>query len=271
MNGVVQGILIASAGIGVFAASVVGMLAVSGRLNPEGVRDVPVLNQIIKEEPAPEDGSVAGAKGEASEAAATSGAGSARDASFGAQDDPNKPKVAQGGLDPRGMDAARRKMFDFESFQAPTTAEELERLQLRLSQTVKANELRSAALEKEALELEIREQDLAQRRESIQKLMDEVERRVETLRTMREQFERDVSVLTQEEARNIKRQAEQLGAMESAKAAEFLLELGDQKEDLAVKLLVSMDVEQASGILAMIDAKRGAKIIERATRVLRKN
>ncbi|MCA8969065.1 MAG: hypothetical protein KDC95_04755 [Planctomycetes bacterium] len=273
MSGVVQGILIATAGLVVFAASVLGMLAVSGRLNAEGVKDVPVLNQILKEEEP--TGKEANGAGQKVGGTAGKGDGVATEAGFRKPQDGTSKADADGQgktrLDPRGMNAARRKMFEFESFGAPTSAKELERLQQKLSETVRTNELQTAALSKSQLELEIREQDLNYRRESIQKLMDEVERRIETLRSMREQFERDVTVLTREEARNVKRQAEQLGAMEPPKAAELLLELGLDKEDLAVKLLVSMDVEQASGILAMVDAKRGARLIERATRVLRRD
>lgn len=254
MNGVVQGVMIATAGMAVFGASVVGMLAVSGRLNADGVKSVPVLNQIIKEEPGDE------------EPGAKPGESKAEDAAFKKKQDSKRKR-----LDPRSEDAARRKIFSLESFKAPTSAEELARLQSILTKTVEANELEAAALAKRELELELREQDLTMRRESGQKLMDEVERRIEELRTMRARFERDVTVLTASEQKNVKRQAEQLGAMEPAKAAEFLLELGLEKEALAVKLLVSMDVEQASGILAMIDANRGARLIERATRVLRQD
>ncbi|MCB9880463.1 MAG: hypothetical protein H6832_18805 [Planctomycetes bacterium] len=274
MSGVVQGILIATAGIVVFAVSVLGMLAASGRLNADGVKGVPVLNQILKEEEPPTGGDTKRG-GEKTRGTAGKGKGVATEAGFRKPQDATAQGDAGGQdkarLDPRGMDAVRRKMFEFESFGAPTSAKELERLQQKLSETVHTNELQTAALSKSQLELEIREKDLTYRRESIQKLMDEVERRIETLRSMREQFERDVTVLTREEARNVKRQAEQLGAMEPPKAAELLLELGLDKEDLAVKLLVSMDVEQASGILAMVDAKRGARLIERATRVLRRD
>lgn len=256
MNGVVQGVLIASAGLAVFGGSVVAMLALSGRLNSDGVKDVPILNQIIKEEPE---------EGDESKKAKPEVKPEAKDASFQKSKDAKKRRE----LDPRSQDVASRKLFSFEGFQAPTSAKELRRLQGRLEKTVRENELQSAALEKRGIELDLREQDLSTRRESIQKLMAEVERRIDELKNLRRRFETDVTILTAAEKKNLKRQAEQLGAMEPDKAAEFVLELSLEKEALAVKLLVSMDVEQASAILSKIDAKRGARFIERATRVLR--
>ena len=47
-------------------------------------------------------------------------------------------------------------------------------------------------------------------------------------------------------------------------------ELGVEKEALAVKLLAAMDVEAASAILGAMDTKRGARLIERATRLLQR-
>lgn len=262
MNGIVKGVLIGSVGVGIFAASVVGMMAATGRLNPEGAKNVPILNKIYKEEePEPADGT------------AKTGEGSAGDASFRQDGKAAKKEDAAKAdkkplIDEQERELNKRKLFKFDGFEANVAAEEIRRLQRKLAETLKKNELRKAALDKREMDLQLREQDLTSRRESVMRLMTKIDARLEELRALRVQFEKDVTVLKESEKKNIKRQAEQLGAMDPKKASEFILELGAEKEDLAVKLLVSMEVEAASQILSLLDAQRGAKLIERATRVL---
>ena len=258
MNGLVTGVLVGIAGIGVFGASVVGLLGATGRLNPEGVKDVPVLNQLITE---PEEADAK--KGEAGVAEA-----SAKRA--------QKEKAAQDREAKRVRDRKRarianeRSLFTLKPFAAPTSAAEMREIQNKIRTAWEDAKRERAALEKRSLELDLRESDLETRRQSVQKRMDEVVRKIDELRSLRQKFESDITVLEAAKQKNIKRQAEQLAMMTPAQSSKFLLELGPDKEDLAVQLLVSMDAEPASQILAAMDVKRGAQLIERATRLIKR-
>ena len=255
MNGVVTGVLVGVAGIGVFGATVVGLLAATGRLTPEGVKSVPVLNQLIVE---PED------------ADAKKGMGNAAEASAKREQKKKKRAAERAREQKRARIAKERSLFTLKPFAAPTSEAEMREIQNKIREAWEHVKRERAALEKRSLELDLREKDLETRRLSVEKRMDDVVRKIDELRAMRKRFEGDITVLEAAKQKNIKRQAEQLAMMTPDQSSKFLLELGPDKEDLAVQLLVSMDSEPAAQILAAMDVKRGAKLIERATRLIKR-
>jgi hypothetical protein len=248
MNSVVAGVVMGTAAVGLFSASVVGLLAISGRLNSEGVSSVPVLNKIVSDDSKAKKTSPADNKGVVRDATA------------------RRPQDRQS----REDRVRRKQLFTLESFAPPTTVEEIRHFHAAAKKERELLSLERAALKKREFELILREKDLQERQRSVQTLMDKVTRAIDELESRRSRFEGDITTLKAAEAKNLKRQASQLAAMEPAKAADYLLELGPDKEPLAVKLLVVMDVEAASAILGTMDTKRGARLIEQATRVLQK-
>ncbi len=253
MNSVIAGMAAAAAGLTVFGGSVIGMLALSGRLNPDGVRNVPVLNRMIPES----DPDMAKSTIAADATAASSGG--VTEATM-----KQEPKSAI-----QKNRIKRKSLFTLQSIAAPTTKQEIDGFYDKAKRRLAAVERERASLEKRQFELKLREQDLEQRHKTLREFMDSVERKVEELRALRTKFEADITMLRAAEVKNVQRQATQLGAMEPETAARYLTELGPDQEDLAIKLLVSMEVEQAAEILAAIDPKRGARLVSRATKLLR--
>ncbi len=100
--------------------------------------------------------------------------------------------------------------------------------------------------------------------------MDDVLRRIDELKTLRASFENDITELKAAETKNVKRQATALSLMTPQKAAALLMQYLPDREDLAVKILVSMEAEPASQVLEALDPDKAARLIERATRVLRR-
>ena len=249
MKALLSGILVGTTAVGVFSGSVVGLLAFSGRLNPAGVRNVPLLNRFLQDDGT--DGATTNVREATSQ----------------------KPRdQGQGESPTRSSDRVKAtSLFTLESFAPPTTREEIQDLYARTKKGYAELELEAAAQRKRELELTLRESDLEQRRRGIDALMERVTRAMADLEAERLRFASDVTIIKQAEDGNIKRQAAALAAMDPSKASEFLLALGPDKEPLAVKLLVSMETEGAAAILAAMDTQRGARLIDRATRLIKRD
>jgi flagellar motility protein MotE (MotC chaperone) len=268
MKGLVAGMGLATAGVAVFGASVVGLLGVAGRLNPEGVRSVPVLNHFLKEPEAPtsdEFGPI--------EASAKKENAKEKEKEQGKK----KRKSPIKNVQAVSADRIRKKrLFTLESFVPQTTRDEI--LEFYRSAEELKDQLiaKKASIKTKEFELQLRESDIEDRRGSIRKEMDnvlrkmeEVDRRIDDLKTLKARFEADITILKKSETKNIKRQAVSLALMKPQKASEVLLEFLPDKEALAVKILVSMDPEAAAKILEIMDAQRGAQLIQRAIKLIR--
>ncbi len=263
MKGFGTGVMMATATIGVFGASVVGLLAVAGRLNPEGVKEVPVLNRILAL-PEEGEGDIA-----AEEASGKKEKDSGKEEKKDQERKPGpSPKTEQSLI---GADRIRRKkIFTLRSFAPPTTREEILEFHRAAKDLKERLEGERAALKKKEYELSLREADLEERRKSVRKAMEDVLRRIDELKALRSSFENDITVLKTEEMKNVKKQATALSLMAPEKASSLLLRYLPDREDLAVKILVSMEAEPAAQVLESMDPDKGARLIERATRVLRK-
>jgi len=236
-------------------------------MNKKGVRDVPVLENLFEEESGETSGDVG-----VSNASMQKGGAKKEEApaNTGTPTPPRQTKRTKKG---RAVSADRIKsksLFRLESFDPPTSKEELQEWYLKIRDGVKKLERDQAALKKREYELRLREADLEERRKSIDTLKGKIELALEDLKMRRAQFESDITILKEAEKKNIKRQAETLAGMEAKAASDLLLEIAVQKENLAVKLLVSMESELASKIIAEMDRAKGARLIERATRLIQR-
>ncbi|HHI79564.1 MAG TPA: hypothetical protein ENK02_06255 [Planctomycetes bacterium] len=266
MKGVIAGMGLATAGVAVFGASVVGLLGVAGRLNPEGVRSVPVLNQFLKEPEPPE-----------SDEFGPIDASAVKEKPKKKEPKQEQEKPAKKDVHIVSADRVRKKrLFTLKSFVPQTTREEI--LEFYRS----AEELKDQLLAKKAsiktreFELQLQESDIEDRRASIRKEMDnvlrkmeEVDRKIQDLKTLKTRFQADITILKKSELKNLKRQAVSLALMKPQKASEVLLEFLPDKEDLAVKILVTMDPEAAAKILEIMDTQRGAQLIQKAIKLIR--
>ncbi len=267
MKGVVAGMGLATAGVAVFGASVVGLLGVAGRLNPEGVKSVPVLNQFLKPPEPPTSDEFGPIDASAKKESSTK--------EKKAQE--KKPPSPKKNVHVVSADRLRKKhLFTLESFVPQTTRDEI--LEFYRSAEELKDQLiaKKASIKTREFELQLQESDIEDRRGSIRKEMDnvlrkmeEVDRRIDDLKTLKARFEADITILKKSETKNLKRQAVSLALMKPQKASEVLLEFLPDKEALAVKILVSMDPEAAAKILEIMDAQRGAQLIQRAIKLIR--
>ncbi|MEZ5989500.1 MAG: hypothetical protein R3F30_10310 [Planctomycetota bacterium] len=257
MKGMVKGMALAVGGLLLFGGSVLGFLHLSGRLDDDGLRSLPLVGEyLVQDEPAPAPGGIQAVDASASRSRAVpQGAG-------------------QDGK--RAADADRlhrRTIFDFKSFEAfdpPTTREEIVEFH-RLSEEGLARLRRDEALlERRRYELDLVESDLEERRLSLDKLMAEVRAEKEKLEAAYDRFKASFIEMQQGETARFKKQSSVLALMEPKNAAEHLLEMLPAREEDAVKLLTLMEPAAASEILSQINPDKGAQLILRATRLIQK-
>ncbi|PIE24710.1 MAG: hypothetical protein CSA62_02440 [Planctomycetota bacterium] len=254
MKDFLTGVGLATAGLAVFSGSVVGILALQGRL----------------------DSARLGFKPEA-KSEAKAGDVNAVDASFQAEGEEGPAKA--GALEPeRGSRAAKpesglaetgkgKSLFEL-PFKAPMTKEEIVRIAFATQKQQRLVAQERAALRQRRYEQQLREEDLLTRSKSVEKMMREVEKAKADLAARYLRFQKEITRLDLAEKRNIKKQAENLQAQDPLVAADTLLKYIPEREDLAVKLLVSMESESAAKVLAKMDREQAAHLIERATRVI---
>ncbi|MFQ5505151.1 MAG: hypothetical protein ACE5F1_10185, partial [Planctomycetota bacterium] len=177
MNNVVSGVLLGLLGTGLFAGSVVGLLAISGRLNSEGVKKVPVLDRFFTDDVSTRNAS----------------AGKGSQEGGGEQKDEQATGGKQGGSFKHADRISRRKLFTLEGIVPETTRQEIQDLYSSIKEAKVRFQLRKAALEKREYELRLREDDLEQRRKSVEELMNAVTRAKEELLALRRQFDIDIT------------------------------------------------------------------------------
>lgn len=266
MKDLLTGMGLAAAGLTVFGGSVVGLLAIQGRLQSGDVNDVPILNQIVEEPAAP----------------GTAGDVGTANASLQMPAQEPGGTVTRGGEEPERAPGSRavpiaartgemtnpEKLFTLQGFEAPTDRDELARFYDETKRMRERLEREYAVMEQRRFEMQLREQDLEERRRSVDSLMAKVETGIQDIDAKKQQFEQDVTVFKESEKKRIKSEAGKLDLMQPQAASDYLLQLCPEKEELAVKLFVSMDPEAASKVLELMDRVRGARLIEKATRVI---
>jgi hypothetical protein len=161
-----------------------------------------------------------------------------------------------------------KALFDIRPFKPSTTKEELACFAYDTKLMLDEAKNMLAAMERQRYEQLLREKVLEERERSVQKLLDKIALEMQKLEDKRKRFESDITIFKRDEKKNIKARAANLDAMDPKIVAELLLEYGAQNEDLAVKLLVSMDPEIAAKVLEAIDRKEGANLILKATRLI---
>lgn len=261
MKNLASGALIAVGGISLFAVSVAGFLKISGRLNKQGVGNMPLVKEYIEDEPLEE---LSGPGISATDASIKQGV--AKESPQGNKIDRAKAVAAD------RLIRQRKKIFRLlEPFDPPEgSALEIPELYQKIKEGYRQLDRARRAHEKKKYDLELLETDLEERRKTIQELMDAVDNARQELESRFTLFHKEIIEVKQQELKNLKLMAGQLAGMDAKKAAEILIRYSGDKEDLAVKLLTTMDSEAASEILGELDPDQGARIIEKATRILKK-
>ena len=254
MKDFLTGVGLATAGLAVFSGSVVGILALQGRL----------------------DGAGLGTDSESSSSEPRSDVNAA-EASFQTKEEEQaalekkvqrarEERAASGEFSAEGGGGGG-KLFEL-PFEPQMSVEEINRIANSVGTKQSDVDNERAALRQRRYEQQLREEDLRVRAKSVEKLMEDVKKAQAKLEGRILQFEEEITKLKAAEKRNIKKQAENLQAQDPQVAADTLLKYVPEREDLAVKLLVSMESESAAKVLEQMDRAQAAHLIERATRVI---
>jgi hypothetical protein len=252
----------ATAGLAVFSGSVVGLMALQGR----SINGLTGGGEAKQEAGQPaEPGNV-----NAAEASAQM-PGVGNPIASGKVDRPAPEEKGSRAAQPEDASfeiSDNKALFDIRPFKPSTTKEELACFAYDTKLMLDEAKNMLAAMERQRYEQLLREKVLEERERSVQKLLDKIALEMQKLEDKRKRFESDITIFKRDEKKNIKARAANLDAMDPKIVAELLLEYGAQNEDLAVKLLVSMDPEIAAKVLEAIDRKEGANLILKATRLI---
>jgi flagellar motility protein MotE (MotC chaperone) len=252
-------LLLAGLSVLAFLVSLVGLLALQGRLDYEGTRGIPVLGSFFAAPPA-------------------SDAATETRPSVEAQDSPDAPAVqspaASGGdgqpaQSHAGQRAPRGALFEFPPLQSNLTPEEMTSALVSLEVRRRDLDRREAQIAREKEELSGLARDMEERRKAVRADMAMVQSASEEVDLRLKTFRGESSLLEQQEQKNYKEQADRFAVMDPQKAAELLLEMGPESEDKAAKLLSLMDAETAARVLGEMDPKRGARIVTRSLKLVR--
>jgi flagellar motility protein MotE (MotC chaperone) len=237
-----------------FALSLLGLLGWQGRLNWEGTRDVPLLNDLFAP-PVTADG--------------PAGLSMAPGPTSGTRE--RRPALSGGPGPDGGPLSASRPLFSYPQLPGGVSAEELTAAWLRLDERHRQQQAEAVASEQRAQQLALLAADLEERRQSVRAEMAATEAKSAKLEAKVQAFSERTTRLAGQEVANLQRQAESLQAMDAAAAAGVLLELIPSAEAEAVKLLSTMDADAAAAVLSAMDPKSAARLMERGLRLIRED
>lgn len=257
MKGILKGIVIGAISLILFGVSILGFLKLSGRLDENGMRDLPLVGHYFSTEDSIDASGVDSESGRAgdvglAEAAATKG---------GADQERTK--------NPEQVN--RRAIFNFKSFEAlepPTSREEITEFYRLAKEGKQRLDQREAQLERRRYEIELLESDLEERRISLEKMMNSVRAERDKVQASYDEYKASWLQMKKTELPRMKRTSAIIANMEPKTAAEHLLEMLPGDMDKAVKFLTLMEPESASEILTQMDPDKGAQLILRSTQIL---
>ena len=295
-------VVLIGAGIGLFAASVVGLLGVQGRLSWDGTRGIPLLHALFEPPPgsgAPDAATVPdaprtdpGSDGQpryrvgpglggldptgprqvvapTDEGTDQSGdgapAGAEPQAADGEFDDESGARPGQGQY-------SRGKLFDFPRIKARMSVEDVNRILDQAKSEKEEAERERAVLAQRRTELDARESDLRDREERLLEQIRGIEQSRTQLNERIEAFRAQVIMVEKQEAVDLSADAATLAAFEPQRASALLLEWwkrSDADQAKVVKILTVMDADAANAILETMEVSQAREILDRRSRVIR--
>lgn len=250
---------------GLFVVALLGALAVQGRLDHDGTRGIPVLEQLFAE---PEHDA------EQPLGAADPDAGPGEEL-------PQDPKPAVQETTPAAQNQGAppdvhevQGLFEFPRLDSGMTAADLERILRVAREAEERARLERAGVEAAEAELFARQRDLEDREASIAMQMLRVDQERARLEERIAEFERQVLLVEQDELRGLREYARTLASFEPSRAAAIVLQEWelDEGRKRIVKVLAVMDPVDADVVLAEIDVAQIREVLlERLKIVLEPN
>lgn len=297
-------LLMTLAGTGLFGGTVVGLLGVQGRLNFDGTRGVPVLEEFFKEPKAegedaratlpgeepprleglgreavlprelgpsldgaeiPAGGQPAVEPAEGDETGAAHGR--AADGQNGQTGHPADFEHRKEGL--MGQDQYRRgKLFVFPQLDSGMSVGELDRI-LKAAEQLKSDLVRrQASLDQRDADLAAREADIEDRQRAVLEKMREVLQQRSKLTEEITAFERTYTLVRGNEVAQFTGYAERLGSLDSEKASQIILQMWQTEEGQAraTKILKLMSGEAKDELFSVLTAEQTQAILDRLSR-----
>lgn len=256
MKGMLKGVVFGVVSLLLFGVSILGFLKLSGRLDAQGMRDLPVVGHYFAtdEELLP---GMADPIDDREDVGLAEASASRSGPDQGKDQDPERVN--------------RREIFNFKSFEAlepPTSREEITEFYRLAKEGKQRLDQREAQLERRRYEIELLEADLEERRISLEKMMNTVRAERDKVQAAYDEYKASWLTMKKTELPRMKRTSAIIANMEPKTAAEHLLEMLPGDMDKAVKFLTLMEPEAASEILTQMDPDKGAKLILRSTQIL---
>ncbi len=229
-----------------FVGTILAVLNMQGRLNPEGVKGTPLENLYPPSKQAHATGQKpkAPAKKESE----------AEKAAKKIQEEMRKVRTAGAALP------------DVYALPATVNRRELDEIASRLEIKEKELRRREEVLAGREEGLRVRERDVEDRKASLRKLMAELEARRKELDRAARELARDQVVLRKGEKKNIKRLADMVSEMKPEDAARTLGSWMPEGEKKIVKVLVAMDPSAAARILGQLQGETAQRLFDLMTR-----
>ncbi len=229
-----------------FVGTVLAVLNMQGRLNPEGVKGTPLESLYPPGERA--------GGGKTKPKAPEKRESDAEKAAKRVQEEMRKVRTAGAALP------------DVYALPASVNRRELDEIASRLERKEKELRRREEALAGKEEGLRVRERDVEDRKASLRKLMALIEARRKDLDRAARKMARDQVILRQGEKKNIKRLADMVAEMKPDDAARTLGSWMPEGEKKIVKVLVAMDPSAAALILGKLQGETAQRLFDLMTR-----
>ncbi len=243
-----QWLAIAGLGVGLFAVAIVGTLAIQGRLDHDGTRGIPLLEQLFAD------------TGDPAKPAAPTVVVPAAPAGETAPPAAGEPAAA-----------LVREPFQLPELSGALKVEDIESMLRAAEVRDRASRDRAAAVAQRERELALRQRDLEDREAAVADKMLEVDRERERLEARIAQFEKDVLMVHRDDVRALRDYAHTLAALDPERAAavlerEWQDEAGRKRITRALALL---DAEEVGAILGQVPADRTREVLLERLKVVR--
>ena len=231
-----------------FVGTILAVLNMQGRLNPEGLQGTPLERLYPPEKKAGQERSAREKKDQAPKESE-------------AQKEARKiqEKMAR-------IRTAGASLPDVYALPASVDRAELDRIAARQEEREKELRCREEALARAEEGLAIRERDVEDRKASLKKLMAELDARRKALDEAARKLARDQVILRQGEKKNIKRLADMVSEMKPEDAARTLGSWMPEGEKKIVKVLAAMDPSAAARILGKLQGETAQRLFDLMTR-----
>ena len=229
-----------------FVGTILAVLNMQGRLNPEGVKGTPLENLY----PPGERGNTKKEK---------SGPPGKKESEAEKEAKKLQERMAL-------VRTAGASLPDVYALPAAVNRRELDEIAARQEEKEKELRSREEALSRKEEGLKVRERDVEDRKATLRKLMGELDARRKALDLAAQKLARNKVILRQGEKKNIKRLAEMVSEMKPDDAARTLGSWMPEGEKKIVKVLVAMDPSAAARILGKLQGETAQRLFDLMTR-----